>query len=43
MMRQQLRLDPAAFGELFAQSLCDAAVQDLTPTFEQILISCVLD
>ena len=43
MMRQQLRLGRIAGCEVVAQDLGDAAVQNLTPALEQILISRVLN
>ena len=43
VMRQQLRFGRSGAGELVAQGLADAAVQNLAPALEQILISRVLN
>ena len=43
VMREQLRLGRSGGGKLVAQNLGDAAVQDLAPALEQILVSRVLD
>src|ERR1700692_3154536 len=43
VMRHQLRLDRRRGGEIAEQCLDDAAVQNLTPALEQILISRVLN
>ena len=41
-MRQQLRFNCSGDGEFVTQGLSDAAMQDLTPASEQILISSIL-
>ena len=43
VMCQQLGLDRSGGGEIIAQDLGDAAVQNLAPAFEQVLISRILD
>ena len=42
-MRQQLRFGRSAGCELVAQDLADAAVQNLAPALEQILVSRILN
>ena len=42
-MRQHLRLGRSGGGEIIAQRLADAAVQNLAAAFEQILISRILN